>query len=138
MTSPLFDLINKRKHMVYDLVDAETPAEEGERKDLERITDIIRDVLDMDKFIDPSANLRDDLGVTHDQYKEIIERVAQAFNMPATEDVPFDDATVQAIYEWTKEKRNTKDDEEKKETEEKKEESTEGFKPKRRRFFAHL
>ena len=138
MTSPLFDLINKRKHMVYDLVDAETPAEEGERKDLERITDIIRDVLDMDKFIDPSASLRDDLGATHDQYKEIIERVAQAFNMPATEDVLFDVATVQAIYEWTKEKRNTKDDEEKKETEEKKEESAEGFKPKRRRFFAHL
>lgn len=138
MTSPLFDLINKRKHMVYDLVDAETPAEEGERKDLERITDIIRNVLDMDKFIDPSASLKDDLGVTNDQYKEIIEKVAQAFSMPVTEDVPFDTATVQAIYEWTKEKRNTKDDEEKKETEEKKEESTEGFKPKRRRFFAHL
>jgi len=135
MTSVLYTLAHQKRHMLHNILDAETPEEEGERKDLERITDIIRKVLGTDKFIDPHAVLKDDLGVTNEQYKEIIEKVASEYNMPATEDVPFDDATAQAIYEWTKEKRNTNDAEE---TKEKKEESTEGITPRRRRFFRSL
>ena len=125
MTSLLYSLARQRKHMLYDIVDAETPAEESDRKNLEIITDTIREVLGIDTFIDPSANLKEDLNASDEKIDEILDKLASHYDKEKPEKAP---ETVQGLLDYFTAPKT-----------EKKEESSEAYKPRTgRRLFRHI